>query len=94
VFDDTESLGVAFLGIDVRDDHSAAQDFVTDRHVRYPSIFDPSMRTLVALGKNYPTSVVPTTMVLDRKHRAAAVFLRALLAEDLRPVLQRIAAER
>lgn len=94
VFDETETLGVTFLGIDVRDDRSAAKDFVTDRRVRYPSIFDPSMRSLIALGKGYPTSVVPTTMVLDRKHRVAAVFLRALLAEDLRPVVQRVAAER
>jgi thiol-disulfide isomerase/thioredoxin len=94
VFDETEPLGVAFLGIDVRDDRSAAKDFVTDRNVRYPSIFDPPMRSLIALGKGYPTSVVPTTLVLDRKHRVAAVFLRALLAEDLRPIVRRIAAER
>ncbi|KMO73457.1 TlpA family protein disulfide reductase [Mycolicibacterium chlorophenolicum] len=93
VFEETEPLGVAFLGIDVRDDRAAARDFVTDRKVRYPSIFDPPMRSLIALGKSYPTSVVPTTLVLDRKHRVAAVFLRALLAEDLRPVVRRIAAE-
>lgn len=93
VFDETEALGVAFLGIDVRDERSAARDFVTDRNVGYPSIFDPPMRSVIALGKGYPTSVVPTTLVLDRKHRVAAVFLRALLAEDLRPVVQRIAAE-
>jgi len=93
VFDETEPLGVAFLGIDVRDNRTAAIDFVTDRKVRYPSIFDPSMRSLIALGKGYPTSVVPTTLVLDRQHRVAAVFLRALLAEDLRPVVQRIAHE-
>jgi hypothetical protein len=37
---------------------------------------------------------VPTTMVLDRQHRLAAVFLRALLAEDLRPVVERITAQR
>lgn len=83
VFDETEPLGVAFLGIDVRDSRSAATDFVTDRKVRYDSIFDPSMRSLIALGKGYPTSVVPTTLVLDRQHRVAAVFLRALLSEDL-----------
>lgn len=94
VFAETAPLGVQFLGIDVRDDRFAAQDFVTDRKVTYPSIFDPSMRSLIALGKGYPTSVVPTTMVLDRRHRVAVVFLRALLAEDLRPVVQRIAAER
>jgi thiol-disulfide isomerase/thioredoxin len=93
VFTATKTLGVQFLGIDVRDDRSAAKDFVTDRRVTYPSIFDPPMRTAIALGRNYPTSVVPTTMVLDRQHRVAAVFLPALLAEDLQPVVERIAAE-
>ncbi|WP_454231390.1 TlpA family protein disulfide reductase [Mycolicibacterium fortuitum] len=93
VFEATKSLGVAFLGIDVRDNLSSARDFVTDRHVQFPSIFDPSLRSLIALGKGYPTSVVPTTLVLDRRHRVAAVFLRALLAEDLHPVVQRIARE-
>lgn len=88
------SLGVQFLGIDVRDSRTAAQDFVTDLNVSYPSIFDPPFRTVIVLGRNYPTSVVPTTMVLDRRHRVAAVFLRELLAEDLRPVVEQIAAER
>lgn len=93
VFDETAALGLAFLGIDVRDDRWAARDLVTARNVRHPSIFDPPMRSVIALGKGYPTSVVPTTLVLDRKHRVVAVFLRALLTEDLRPVVQRIAAE-
>jgi hypothetical protein len=51
------------------------------------------MRTLLALGGNFPTSVIPTTLVLDRQHRVAAVFLRSLLAEDLQPVIESIAAE-
>lgn len=93
VFEATAASGVAFLGIDVRDSRSAAIDFVTDREVGYPSIFDPAMRSLIALGKGYPTSVVPTTVVLDRRHRVAAIFLRALLAEDLGPVIARIAHE-
>ena len=50
------------------------QDFVVDNNVSYPSIYDPSMRTLIALGGNYPTSVIPSTLVLDRQHRVAAVF--------------------
>ena len=57
----------------------------------YPSIYDYDGRTLAALGT--PTSVVPTTVVLDRQHRAAAVFLRAVTAADLLPVVQRLADE-
>lgn len=93
VYNATRADGVAFLGIDVRDNRQAAQDFVTDRHVTYPSIYDPAMRTMIAFGGKYPTTVIPSTLVLDRAHRVAAVFLRELLAEDLQPVVQRVAAE-
>jgi hypothetical protein len=94
VYDATRGSGVSFLGIDVRDNsRQAAQDFVTDRHVTFPSIYDPAMRTLIAFGGKYPTTVVPSTLVLDRQHRVAAVFLRELLAEDLQPVVQRLALE-
>ncbi|OBI82821.1 TlpA disulfide reductase family protein [Mycobacterium asiaticum] len=94
VYDATRKSGVSFLGIDVRDNsREAAQDFVTDRHVTFPSIYDPPMRSLIAFGGKYPTTVIPSTLVLDRQHRVAAVFLRELLAEDLQPVVQRIAAE-
>ena len=95
VYDATRDLGVAFLGIDVRDNNrDAAVDFVVDRKITFPSIYDPAMRTMIAFGGKYPTTVIPSTIVLDRQHRVAAVFLRELLAEDLRPVVERLAAEK
>jgi thiol-disulfide isomerase/thioredoxin len=94
VYSATRADGVALLGIDVRDNtREAAQDFIKDRKVTFPSIYDPAMRTMIAFGGKYPTSVIPSTLVLDRRHRVAAVFLRELLAEDLQPVVQRVAAE-
>ena len=95
VYDATRDNGVAFLGIDVRDNNiDAPRDFVRDRGVTFPSIYDPSMRTMIAFGGRYPASVIPSTVVLDREHRVAAVFLRELLAEDLQPVVERLAAEK
>ena len=95
VYGATNGEGVAFLGIDVRDnEREAARDFVVDHKVTYPSIYDPAMRTLIAFGGKYPTTVIPSTLVLDRQHRVAAVFLRELLAEDLQPVVARLAAEK
>ena len=94
VYRATRDSGVAFLGIDVRDnDIDAPRDFVIDRKVGYPSIYDPAMRTMIAFGGRYPTTVIPSTIVLDRKHRVAAVFLRELLSQDLLPLVQRLAAE-
>ena len=94
VYDATRGKGVAFLGIDVRDNNrDAARDFVVDRNVTFPSIYDPPMRTMIAFGGRYPTTVIPSTVVLDREHRVAAVFLRELLASDLQPVVERLARE-
>lgn len=94
VYTETRGQGVEFLGINVRDNNrQAAVDFVTDRKVTFPSIYDPPMRTMIAFGGKYPTTVIPSTVVLDRQHRVAAVFLRELLAEDLEPLLARLTAE-
>ncbi|MGO4441983.1 TlpA disulfide reductase family protein [Mycobacterium sp. 2YAF39] len=94
VYEATRAKGVAFLGIDVRDNNrEAATDFITDRKITFPSIYDPSMRTMIAFGGRYPTTVIPSTVVLDREHRVAAVFLRELLADDLQPVVERLASE-
>lgn len=78
-----EPLGGTVLGINVRDyNQTIAQDFVTDNGVTYPSIYDPPFRSAAALG-GVPTSVIPTTIVLDRSHRPAAVFLREVTADDI-----------
>ncbi|MGH3836641.1 MAG: TlpA family protein disulfide reductase [Pseudonocardiaceae bacterium] len=88
----TAGQRVQFIGIDVRDSRQAGADFARDFGLTYPSIFDPPGRTLLAL-KGIPRSVVPLTIVLDRQHRVAAVFLHAVQAQDLQPIVERISRE-
>jgi thiol-disulfide isomerase/thioredoxin len=93
VYQQTSASGVQVLGLDVRDDsRQAPQDFMRGRNLTYPSIYDPSGRSLLQLS-GYPRNIVPSTIVLDKQHRVAAVFLRELLATDLLPVVQRLVAE-
>ncbi len=93
VYEQTVDEGVQVLGIDVRDAaRNAPQDFMRDRGLTYPSIYDPPGRSLLPL-RGYPKNVVPSTIVLDKQHRVAAVFLKELLATDLIPVVRRLAAE-
>ena len=40
-----------------------------------------------------PSSVIPTTIVLDKQHRPAAVFLREITADDLLEVIDRLDGE-
>src|SRR6266498_3157145 len=37
----TRSLGVALVGVDIRDGRDAATAFMADFHLTYPSLFDP-----------------------------------------------------
>lgn len=91
-YEQTRDQGVAFLGINLRDNRGAARDFVADRGITYPSIYDFSGARLAALTT--PTSVVPTTVILDRQHRPAVVYLRAVEAVELKEAINRVAAER
>ena len=92
VADTTAGDGAVVLGINVRDNREAAADFVRDRELTWQSIYDPPGRSLLALH-GYPRNVVPSTIVLDRRPRVAAVFLQALLTDDLLPVVRRVATE-
>lgn len=92
VQDKTYDQGVRLLGVDVRDSRAAAADFHRDRGLTYPSIYDPSGRSLLAL-RGYPRSAVPSTIILDRQHRVAAVFLTQLLERELLPEVRKVANE-
>ncbi len=92
VYEQNRASGVAFLGIDVRDNRDAGADFLRDRGIAFPSIFDEPGRSLAAL-RGYPRNTVPSTIVLDREHRVAAVFLTTVRVAELQPLLTRLAAE-
>ncbi|MBI8999546.1 TlpA family protein disulfide reductase [Corynebacterium sp. CCM 9185] len=83
VQEELEGRGGTVLGINVRDyAPEISRDFMEDNGLTYPSLYDPPFKTAAALG-GIPASVIPTTIVLDRKHRPAAVFLREITADDI-----------
>ena len=84
--------GVTVLGIDVRDGQQQALDFATNRKITYPLIFDPAGRSLIALN-GYPRNVVPSTILLDRQHRVAQVYLEAIRISQLTPVVTKLLGE-
>ncbi|HEV3361306.1 MAG TPA: TlpA disulfide reductase family protein [Pseudonocardiaceae bacterium] len=94
VYGQTKSMGVQLLGIDFKDQsRNAALDFMNDYQMNYPSIYDFAGRTLLELN-NFPRSSVPTTIVLDREHRVAAVYLEQVNAAKLLPEITKVAEEK
>jgi peroxiredoxin len=83
---------VQFLGINVQDTRQSAADFMTGKQVSFPSIFDPTMRTILSM-QGYPTTGIPSTIVLDRDHRVAHIFIGRVDAQQLDQVVAGVAVE-
>jgi thiol-disulfide isomerase/thioredoxin len=92
VAEETRTLGVRFVGVNVKDDRQAAVAFERNFRIPYPSMYDPAGRVAVRF-RDYPPNAIPSTIVLDRRGRVAAVFLRPLLREDLLPLVRQVAGE-
>jgi peroxiredoxin len=93
-FHDVKAKGVQFIGINVKEKaKSDAADFEASRDIPYPSIFDQQTRTLLSI-RGYPVNSIPSTIVLDRQHRVAHIWLTLLSSPaPLVDVAGRVAAE-
>ena len=92
VYADVRDDGVQFLGVNVKDTDQLARAFEDDLGIEFPSLDDPRGEVALAF-RDYPASAVPSTIVLDRESRVAAVYTGELAQDDLRDVLQQLTAE-
>lgn len=93
VYAQTHVLGVEFVGVDIKDDRTAARAFVRNKGVRYESLFDQAGLLLLRFRGQAPQSP-PTTLILDRQGRVAARFLQAVTENELLGPVQVIANEK
>ena len=93
VYTEVRDRGVAFLGIDVKEtDEQFPLAFVRRFGIQFPSLYDPSGETALAF-RDYPANAIPSTIVLDREGRVAAVYTGPVAQGDLRTVLGRLIGE-
>lgn len=82
--------GVAFVGVNVKDNRAAALAFERTYGLTYPSIEDRDGRAVLALSRHVPASAVPVTLVLDGQGRVAARVLGAVREATLRALLESV----
>ncbi|MCW2599642.1 MAG: thiol-disulfide isomerase and thioredoxin-like protein [Frankiales bacterium] len=93
VYAQTKAKGVAFVGIDIKDDDVAARAFQRSKQVAYPSLVDPDGLLLLKFRGKAPQQP-PTTLILDRQGRIAALFPGALTETQLLGAVQSLASEK
>lgn len=85
-------LGVAFVGVDIKDDRSAARRFREVHGVSYPSLFDQPGVLLTRFRTLVP-QVPPSTLLIDRQGRIAGLFRGAVTEAELTAPVRLLAAE-
>jgi len=79
LYDEFAPQGVAFLGVNIRDDAPTARSFEEQFEVEYPSVLDVGDAAVtLAFARPAPPSTTPTTFLLDREGRVAARFTSAI----------------
>jgi thiol-disulfide isomerase/thioredoxin len=87
VYADVRDDGVQFLGLNVKEtSEQFAVAFVDRFGIGFPSLYDPRGEVALAF-RDYPANAIPSTIVLDREGRVAAVYTGEVSQEDLRRVL-------
>ncbi|WP_104525823.1 TlpA family protein disulfide reductase [Blastococcus atacamensis] len=93
VYADVRDEGVEFLGINVKETSDQfALAFVDKFGIEFPSLYDPRGEVALAF-RDYPATAIPSTIVLDREGRVAAVYTAEVSQEDLRATLDLVLAE-
>lgn len=84
--------GVRFVGVNIKDDVSAARAFDRRQGVPYPSIVDEAGVVLTRFRALAP-QVPPSTLLLDRQGRIAGRFLGPVSEDQLDAAVAGLAAE-
>jgi len=92
VYAEVQDDGVQFLGLNVKDSDQLAAAFLDSKGITFPSLFDPRGEVALAF-RDYPANAIPSTVVLDRDGRVAAVYTGEVLQDDLRAVITQLTGE-
>lgn len=89
-FSKYQPKGVQFLGINVRDDNAAAQAFVSDQSISYPSLQDPDETLLLQFKTVVPPTDIPSSMIIDRDGKLAARIIGEVTEPQLTQSLDQV----
>ena len=93
VYAEVRDEGVEFLGLNVKEaDEQFGQAFVDTQGIEFPSLYDPAGEVALTF-RDYPANAIPSTIVLDREGRVAAVYTGEVSQDDLRAVLDLLLGE-
>ena len=87
-----QAKGVRFVGVDIRDQASAAQAFMQNFSISYPSLNDPSDQIALAFRGTVSPAAIPSTLVIDQQDRIAGRIIGTASNGSLTSILSKVTA--
>jgi thiol-disulfide isomerase/thioredoxin len=84
---------VAFIGLNVRDNESAAEAFVRSKDIPYPSLVSEDGSVLLEYYGLLNVNSLPSTIVVDAEGKVAAVVLGEVTASTLSGLIEDVQKE-
>jgi len=83
-----DNKGVQFIGLNTRDSNAAAQAFIRNYGVTYPSLVDTDGRIQLLFNDSLPPQAIPSTIVIDQQGMVASRALGTVTAATLRAMIE------
>ncbi len=90
VWEEVETEGVQFIGLNTRDSNTAARGFVETMGLTFPSVEDTDGRLQLLFADSLPPQAIPSTLVIDREGQVAARALGKVSASTLRGMIEEV----
>lgn len=88
-----DGKGVQFIGLNTRDSNAAAQAFIRNYGVTFPSLVDTDGRIQLLFNDSLPPQAIPSTIVIDQQGKVAARALGTVTAATLRAMIEPLLEE-
>jgi thiol-disulfide isomerase/thioredoxin len=82
---------VRFVGVDIRDEPAAAEAFMQQFDIGFPSLNDPNDEIALDFHSTVPPADIPTTLVIDRSGRIAVRIFGPSSYAQLKALVDKVA---
>lgn len=94
LYEKHKKSGVRFLGVNIKDDRTAALAFERKQKISYPSVYDQSGEVALGFRETVPPKAIPSTIVIDAKGRVSGRIIGQTTYSGLDKLIDTVAASR
>lgn len=94
LYEKHKKSGTQFLGVNIKDDRTAARAFARKQKITYPSVYDQSGEVALGFRDTVPPKAIPSTIVVDAKGRVSGRIVGEATYNGLDKLIDTVAASR